>query len=221
MEQPDLVAPKDTEALFRYLELRFGSLNRRLDVLDRHAGDLMFLAASSQDILLDKRRAFSERSQALLRAVVAAQPYEEHYPSCEEAMVLTRTGGSLPGAEYDHFFRRGLNRAEHGWLICRTRHADLTYEKTRTSGPMHVKHTVAFRQFVRRKTAYFVCLLSSCASRTAPRMSLSVISAWVTGWQVCRGSIHQRVRRDSITAATLLSPCAPGAGLIEQALESA
>ena len=127
MEQPDLVAPKDTEALFRYLEVRFGSLDRRFDVLDRHAGDLMFLAASSQDILLDKRRVFSERSQAIIRAVVAAQPYEGHCPCCEEEMVLTRTGGCLPGAEFDHFFHRGLNRPEHGWLICRTCHADLTY----------------------------------------------------------------------------------------------
>ena len=125
MEQPDLVAPKQSSALFRYLEARFGHLHRRLDVLDRHAGDLMFLTASSQEILLDKRRQFSERSQAIMRAVVAAQPYEGHCPSCEDAMVLQR-GGCLPGAEYDHFFHRGLNRPEHGWLICRTCHADLT-----------------------------------------------------------------------------------------------
>lgn len=127
MEQPDLVAPKGDEGLFRYLELRFGSLDRRLDVLDRHAGDLMFLAASSQDLLLDKRRPFSERSQAVIRAVVIVQPYEGHCPSCEEEMVLNRAGGCLPGAEYDHFFHRGLNRPEHGWLICRTCHAELTY----------------------------------------------------------------------------------------------
>ena len=126
MEQPDLVAPKDSDRLFRYLELRFGSLDRRLEVLDRHAGDLMFLAASSQDLLLDKRRHFSERSQAIMRAVVAAQPYEGRCPSCEEEAVLTRVGGCLPGAEYDHFFHRGLNRPEHGWLICRACHGDLS-----------------------------------------------------------------------------------------------
>ena len=95
MEQPDLVAPKDGEGLFRYLELRFGSLDRRLDVLDRHAGDLMFLAASSQDLLLDKRRHFSERSQAVMRAVVAVEPYEGRCPLLRGGSG-TESGGRLP-----------------------------------------------------------------------------------------------------------------------------
>ena len=33
----------------------------------------------------------------------------------------------MPGAEFDHFFHRGLNRPEHGWLICAACHAELTH----------------------------------------------------------------------------------------------
>ena len=33
----------------------------------------------------------------------------------------------VPGAEFDHFFHRGLNRPEHGWLICAACHAELTH----------------------------------------------------------------------------------------------
>ena len=33
----------------------------------------------------------------------------------------------MPGAEYDHFFHRGLNKPEHGWLVCAGCHAELTH----------------------------------------------------------------------------------------------
>ena len=33
----------------------------------------------------------------------------------------------MPGAEFDHAFHRGLNRPEHGWVICRMCHAELTH----------------------------------------------------------------------------------------------
>ena len=126
LEQPGISPPQGNAGLLRYLEQRFGILHRRLDDLDRHAGDLMFLAASAQELLLGKRREFSERSRLIIRSVVTAPPYEGHCPSCSETEVLSARGACLPGAEFDHFFHSGLNRPEHGWLICRTCHHDVT-----------------------------------------------------------------------------------------------
>ncbi len=37
------------------------------------------------------------------------------------------TNRPVPGAEFDHFFHRGLNRPEHDWLICAACHAELTH----------------------------------------------------------------------------------------------
>ena len=31
------------------------------------------------------------------------------------------------GAQFDHFYHRGLNRPEHGWLVCKSCHHELTY----------------------------------------------------------------------------------------------
>ncbi|MCB4825539.1 KilA-N domain-containing protein [Roseicella aerolata] len=115
------------DPLHRHLVQQFGDLHRRLDSLERHAADLMFLVLSAQDILLDKRRDFSERSQATLVRVTAAEPFEGQCPCCLREPVLTEAGRPAPGAEFDHFFHRGLNRPEHGWLICAPCHAELTY----------------------------------------------------------------------------------------------
>ena len=115
------------DPLHRHLVQQFGDLHRRLDNLERHAADLMFLVLSAQDILLDKRRDFSERSQATLARVTAAEPFEGQCPCCSREPVLTEAGRPAPGAEFDHFFHRGLNRPEHGWLICTACHAELTY----------------------------------------------------------------------------------------------
>jgi hypothetical protein len=41
--------------------------------------------------------------------------------------VLTETGRPAPGAAFDHFFHRGLNRPEHGWLVCPACHGELTH----------------------------------------------------------------------------------------------
>jgi hypothetical protein len=30
-------------------------------------------------------------------------------------------------AEFDHFFHRGLNKPEHGWLVCAAFHTELTH----------------------------------------------------------------------------------------------
>ena len=117
----------DHDPLFLHLAQQFRALHRRLDTLERHAADLMFLVLSAQDLLLDKRRDFSERSQAAIAKVVAAEPFDGRCPCCGRERVLADGGRPLPGAEFDHFFHRGLNKPEHGWLICRECHAELTH----------------------------------------------------------------------------------------------
>ncbi|MBL6459160.1 KilA-N domain-containing protein [Belnapia sp. T6] len=114
------------DPLLEHLLQQFRALHRRLDTVDRHAADLMFLLLSSQDLLLGKRRHFSSRSQAAIRAAVAAEPFEGQCPCCQQTPVLDAAGQPLAGAEFDHFFHRGLNRPEHGWLICAPCHTELT-----------------------------------------------------------------------------------------------
>lgn len=114
------------DPLLDHVLQQFRALHRRLDTVDRHAADLMFLLLSSQDLLLGKRRHFSDRSQAAIRAAVAAEPHEGLCPCCSRIPVLDQAGQPLAGAEFDHFFHRGLNRPEHGWLICAPCHTELT-----------------------------------------------------------------------------------------------
>ena len=118
--------PRRRDAVMRYVELQFDQLHCKLDHMNRHAADQMFLLVSTQDLMLGRRRNFSDRSQAFMRAVISAEPYEGQCPCCHAAPVLT--AGNLPveGSEYDHFFHRGLNRPEHGWLICKSCHVELT-----------------------------------------------------------------------------------------------
>ena len=122
------------DALMRHLERQFEQLHRKLDHMNRHAADQMFLLVSAQELMLDQRRNFSERSRALMREVIGAEPYEGQCPCCNAAPVLTtEPNGSrgadrqpVEGAEYDHSFHRGLNRPEHGWLTCQACHVELT-----------------------------------------------------------------------------------------------
>ena len=86
----------------------------------------MLLLLSVQDLLLGRRRDFTERSRTIIRAVAAADPYDGLCPCCGAAGVLAEDGRAADGAEYDHFFHRGLNRPEHGWLVCRGCHAELS-----------------------------------------------------------------------------------------------
>ena len=86
----------------------------------------MVLVFSSQDLLLGKRRDLSERSQASLTRVVAAEPFAGQCPCCGGVRVLAEDDRPAPGAEFDRFFHRGLNRPEHGWLVCAGCHAELT-----------------------------------------------------------------------------------------------
>jgi hypothetical protein len=121
--------PAGHDPLLLHLARQFRALHRRLDTLERHATDLMFLQLSAQDLLLDRRRDFSGRSQAAIAEVAAAEPFGGRCPCCGHERVLAEGGGRvpLPGAEFDHFFHRGLNRPEHGWLVCRGCHAELTH----------------------------------------------------------------------------------------------
>jgi hypothetical protein len=118
--------PRGHDALTRYVERQFEQLHRKLDHMDRHAADQMFLLVSTQELLLGRRRNFSDRSKAVMCVVIGAEPYEGQCPCCDAAPVLTAGNQPVEEAEYDHFFHRGLNRPEHGWLICKRCHAELT-----------------------------------------------------------------------------------------------
>ena len=119
--------PRRRSALERYIESQFDQLHRKLDRIDRHGADLMFLLVSTQELMLDKRRPFSDRSRALMCELISAEPYEGQCPCCHAAPVLGTDRQAVEGAEYDHFYHRGLNRPEHGWLICRACHLELTH----------------------------------------------------------------------------------------------
>ena len=127
MERPDGLPAAGNDPLLAHLAELFRHLHRRLDVLDRHAADLMFLQLSAQDLLLGQRRDFSRLSQATILRVVAAPPFDGQCPCCGQAPVLTEAGRPVAGAEFDHFFHRGLNRPEHGWLLCAACHAELSH----------------------------------------------------------------------------------------------
>ncbi len=126
MARPGGLPAAGVDPRLAHLAVLFRPLHRRLDVLDRHAADQMFLQLSAQDLLLGIRRNFSRRSLATLLRVVAAEPFEGQCPCCGKTPVLTEAGRPVAGAEFDHFFHRGLNRPEHGWLICAACHAELT-----------------------------------------------------------------------------------------------
>ena len=108
------------------LEQQFQALHRRLDALEHHAADTMFLVLSGQALVLGARREFSARSRAVTAAVVASPPFAGRCPACGVTPVLTSEGKPVAGeAEFDHVFHCGLNRPEHGWLICRPCHGTL------------------------------------------------------------------------------------------------
>ena len=119
--------PRRADALMRYVEHQFDRLHHKLDYVNRHAADQMFLLVSAQELMLDKRRDFSARSRAIMCEVISAEPFEGQCPCCNAAQVLTAENQPVEGAEYDHFFHRGLNRPEHGWLICKGCHVELTH----------------------------------------------------------------------------------------------
>lgn len=127
MERRDALPAPGGDRLMCHLAELFGRVQRRLDTLDRHAADLMFLQVSAQEVVLGQRRRFSLRSQALIIEAVAAEPYLGRCPCCTSTPVLTEEGRPVDGAEFDHYYHRGLNRPEHGWLICRACHRERSH----------------------------------------------------------------------------------------------
>ncbi|MBK1662816.1 KilA-N domain-containing protein, partial [Paracraurococcus ruber] len=115
------------DPLLLHLAQQFRDLHRRLDDVERHAADLMFLLVSAQELVLGNRLEFTGLTRATILKAVAAEPFDGQCPCCLREPVLTEAGRPAPGAEFDHFFHRGLNRPEHGWLICQTCHAELTH----------------------------------------------------------------------------------------------
>ena len=87
----------------------------------------MFLQLSAQELVLGNRLEFTGLGRGIITRVVAAEPFGGQCPCCRRERVLTEAGRVVPGAEFDHFFHRGLNRPEHGWLICAACHAELTH----------------------------------------------------------------------------------------------
>ena len=118
--------PADPDPLPR-IARQLRRIQRRLDLLDRHAADLMLLTLSGQELVLGRRRPFSGVSRALIIRAVAAEPYAGQCPCCGQARVLDADLRPVAGAESDHAFHRGLNRPEHGWLICPDCHGELTH----------------------------------------------------------------------------------------------
>ena len=116
------------EVLMGFLAEELHKLHRRLDTLDRHAADLMFLQLSSQHLLFGKRRPFSRDSRDVMIRVLGAEPYKGRCPCCMDERVLAEGAQPAPGAECDHFFHCSLNKPEHGWLICTPCHRELTYD---------------------------------------------------------------------------------------------
>jgi hypothetical protein len=127
MEWRGGLSTADNDPLLLHLAQQFRDLNRRLDILDRHFADLMFLQLSAQELVLGNRLEFTGLSRGIILAVVAGEPFEGQCPCCGQTRVLTDHGRPVRGAEYDHFFHRGLNKPEHGWLVCAGCHAELTH----------------------------------------------------------------------------------------------
>lgn len=77
------------EPIIGYLQQQFGALHHRLDTLDRHGGDIMFLVISSQELMMGRRRSFSQLSQATMRRVAAVQGTAPMLP-CDDRFVAGR-----------------------------------------------------------------------------------------------------------------------------------
>jgi hypothetical protein len=127
MERPDAPLATGIDPLAHQITRQFQRLHHRLDILDRHAADLMLLQLSAQDLLLGQRRRFSGDTRDTIVKVVAAEPFLGQCPCCGIVPVLTLARQPVPDAEFDHVFHRGLNRPEHGWLVCAACHAELTH----------------------------------------------------------------------------------------------
>jgi hypothetical protein len=129
--------------LSRQLEQGLAGLHDRFDILDRHAADQLFLLCAAQHLVLGNRLSFTGRSQAIIRQIVANPPFAGRCPSCLTIPIVDASARPLPGAQFDHFFHRGLNRPEHGWLVCQHCHDAFS----RGSYLTRFSKMAAFRQF--------------------------------------------------------------------------
>ena len=134
----------------RQLEHRLAGLHDRFDILDHHAADMLFMLSAAQYLVLGNRRSFSGRSQAIICQVVANPPFAGLCPCCRTIPVVDASARPQAGAQFDHFYHRGLNRPEHGWLICRCCHDDFG----RGGYLTRFRKMAAFRQFQAAVLAY-------------------------------------------------------------------
>jgi hypothetical protein len=143
LDQPSDPPPVAATPLLLWSDEQLARLHDRFDTLDRHAGDILFLLTAAQELVLGNRRPFSGRSQAIIRTVVASPPFAGRCPCCHTTSVVDPDGQVTAGAEFDHFFHRGLNRPEFGWIICLRCHEELN----RAGYLMRFSKMVDFRRF--------------------------------------------------------------------------
>src|SRR3954465_2549791 len=65
----------DNDPLLLHLAQHFRDLNRRLDILDRHFADLMFLQLSAQELVLGNRLEFTGLSRGIILEGGAGEPF--------------------------------------------------------------------------------------------------------------------------------------------------
>lgn len=82
MARPEDPSASSIEQLAHQIAQHLRQLHDRLDILDRHAADLMLLQLSAQDLLLGQRCRFSEETRTTIVKVIAAEPYAGQCPCC-------------------------------------------------------------------------------------------------------------------------------------------
>ena len=99
MQRPDEAPAAGDDLRLAYLDQQFQRLHHRLDTLDRHAADQMFLQIASQNLVLGTRREFSGLSKEAILRAVAAEPFDGQCPCCGDTRVLTEAGRPVRGAD--------------------------------------------------------------------------------------------------------------------------
>ena len=106
----------DHDPLRQHPARQFRALHDRLDTLERHQADLMFLQLSAQELLLGNRLEFTGLGRSVTTKVVAAEPFGGQCPCCLRERNITEAGRVVPGAEFDPFFHRGLEQGR-AWVV--------------------------------------------------------------------------------------------------------
>jgi hypothetical protein len=137
MQRPDEAPAAGDDPLWANLDEQFQRLHHRLDTLERHAADLMFLTLSAQDLVLGTRRNFSGLSQAAILRTVAAEPYGGQCPCCDDAPVLNRAGRPVGAACHDDLTHGGY--VLHFSRMPRFRAFQAAVLEQRHRGRMHLR----------------------------------------------------------------------------------